>query len=352
MKFRIPDYYQEFQCIAEQCKHSCCIGWEIDIDEDTYEYYELVEGAFGERLRHHMEQNGERCFILEEGDRCPFLNQKNLCDICIELGEESLSEVCTEYPRFTLEYRDVREKCLALSCEEVGRILFQKDRTFHVLEQEIPEEWKEEGLDEAAEDEEPTQECCDYLEKARETCFSIIGNRTRTMEERQGELITYAKGVQKHLNDEKSTCMLMEQSKKAALLRLDVYDRLEILDEEWDNYQKHLREQMTSWSEEDYKLKSMEFKKKREDKTYEEEALLWYFIFRYSLKAVYDGDFYGRILFATVSLAMIRDMDLIRFTENQGSYSLEDRIDIARIYSREVEHSQENLDLILKAIHK
>ena len=28
-----PDYYPEFRCSASACKHNCCIGWEIDIDE-------------------------------------------------------------------------------------------------------------------------------------------------------------------------------------------------------------------------------------------------------------------------------------------------------------------------------
>ena len=32
MKEYIPDYYKDFQCIADKCKDSCCIGWEIMID--------------------------------------------------------------------------------------------------------------------------------------------------------------------------------------------------------------------------------------------------------------------------------------------------------------------------------
>ena len=67
---------------------------------------------------------------MDERGCCPFLNENHLCDICIHLGEEALSEVCTEYPRFMLEYADVREKFLCLSCEEVGRIVFsQKGKT-------------------------------------------------------------------------------------------------------------------------------------------------------------------------------------------------------------------------------
>ena len=39
MKYYLPDYYEEFKCIAQKCKHSCCVGWEIDIDDDTLAYY-------------------------------------------------------------------------------------------------------------------------------------------------------------------------------------------------------------------------------------------------------------------------------------------------------------------------
>ena len=50
MKLYAPDYYTKFACIADKCQHSCCIGWEIDIDEETLSYYNSVSGDFGNRL--------------------------------------------------------------------------------------------------------------------------------------------------------------------------------------------------------------------------------------------------------------------------------------------------------------
>ncbi|MBR4077900.1 MAG: hypothetical protein IKK17_04775, partial [Oscillospiraceae bacterium] len=50
MKLMAPDYYPQFRCIAGACKHSCCIGWEIDIDEDTLETYKSMDGEIGKRL--------------------------------------------------------------------------------------------------------------------------------------------------------------------------------------------------------------------------------------------------------------------------------------------------------------
>ena len=95
MKFRYPKYYEKFQCIAGQCEDTCCAGWEIDIDDVSYDYYMSVEGEFGRRLRQSIREYGEDCedvyekhgFILKENRRCPFLNDNNLCDLYLALGE-------------------------------------------------------------------------------------------------------------------------------------------------------------------------------------------------------------------------------------------------------------------------
>lgn len=75
-----PDYYERFHCIADRCRHNCCVGWEIDVDEDALAAYRTVGGEMGERLRRNIAEDGDAPhFILGEGERCPFLNEKNLC---------------------------------------------------------------------------------------------------------------------------------------------------------------------------------------------------------------------------------------------------------------------------------
>ena len=102
MKLRFPQYYKKFKCIADRCTDNCCIGWEICIDKKTGEFYNSVEGDFGKRLRDNI-QDGS--FVLC-GERCPFLNDKNLCDIIINLGENSLCGICAEHPRYYGWYGD------------------------------------------------------------------------------------------------------------------------------------------------------------------------------------------------------------------------------------------------------
>ena len=39
MIIEYPDYYEKFKCVGGDCKDTCCAGWEIDIDEETFYYY-------------------------------------------------------------------------------------------------------------------------------------------------------------------------------------------------------------------------------------------------------------------------------------------------------------------------
>ena len=50
MKIRMPYYYKDFKCIASKCTDTCCAGWQIIIDEDTYSKYKNVKSDFGKRL--------------------------------------------------------------------------------------------------------------------------------------------------------------------------------------------------------------------------------------------------------------------------------------------------------------
>lgn len=136
MILRYPEYYEKFSCIAGRCEDTCCAGWEIDIDDASYEYYMQVPGKFGERLRssikeYPLEDDGRyemHGFILKEGKRCPFLNSDNLCDMILELGEDAICDVCTNTPRNFLEYGNAREVSISPSCAEAGRLIFPAGR--------------------------------------------------------------------------------------------------------------------------------------------------------------------------------------------------------------------------------
>jgi len=66
-----PDYYKDFCCIADKCKHNCCIGWEIDIDKDTLSVYKDMKGDFGKRLNDNISLADTPHFVLTDDERCP-----------------------------------------------------------------------------------------------------------------------------------------------------------------------------------------------------------------------------------------------------------------------------------------
>ena len=339
MILRVPSYYKDFHCIAGKCKDSCCIGWEIDIDEDTEAYYKTVEGKFGERLRKNMEENS---FALQENGWCPFLNKEKLCDICIELGEEALSEVCTEYPRFTMEYPGVREKVLCLSCEEVGRIVFENREKISWECQQLPEEYDEEDW------EQEEIAFAGKLEEVRERAITILQDRSCSVEERAVACLAYVEQMQQKLS---GACPRREKAGEMTpyqcfMERLAWYDGLEVLDGEWENTKQQLADFFTL---ENYEKCQEEFAKANRQREYEYEHLLVYFICRYFMRAFYDDNLLAKAQFAVAGFLMIRDMDVMRYFLRGKQFSLADRIDTVRIYAKEVEHSEENIDCLGEA---
>lgn len=124
MKLLAPPYYQKFHCVAEACRHNCCIGWEIDIDDKTLAAYEALGGEVGAQICQGIEK-GEAgaCFRLQPNGRCAHLSEQGLCRIITALGEGYLCDICREHPRFYHTVGDVLEVGLGASCEEAARLI-------------------------------------------------------------------------------------------------------------------------------------------------------------------------------------------------------------------------------------
>ena len=62
------------------------------------------------------------------------------------------------------------------------------------------------------------------------------------------------------------------------------------------------------------------------------------------LKAVFDCDVLTKVRFAAVSYVIIRQLDIACWLRNGKEFSLKDRIKNCVLYSKEVEHCQDNID--------
>ena len=133
MKLYAPKYYKKFICIADKCDHSCCIGWEIDIDETTLDKYQKLNNSYASIIKESISWEETPHFKLCGHDRCPHLDENGLCKIILNVGEGYLCDICREHPRF-YNYTDVAEIGLGMSCREAARIILAS-QNYNVMDE-------------------------------------------------------------------------------------------------------------------------------------------------------------------------------------------------------------------------
>ena len=196
MKIRVPEYYKDFACIGGTCIDTCCAGWEVDVDKKSSAYYKSVEGAFGDRLRSMLvDYPMEDRFILQEHGRCPFLNDRNLCDIYSELGEDKLCETCTNFPRHITEFGNTREIGISLSCPVAVELIMKRREpiTFKLSENSEPVSGYN-NIDASL-----------YFKlcQARAIAYSICQNRSMPVKYRAVLLLDFSHAIQKRIRSRK-----------------------------------------------------------------------------------------------------------------------------------------------------
>ena len=334
-----PSYWKEFRCIAAQCGDNCCIGWEIDIDSESGRFYRSVEGRFGERLNREIcNENGEAHFRLH-GERCAFLNHENLCDIILNLGETSLCQICAEHPRFYEWFGDVKEAGLGLCCEAAGRLIFGTGALdqFETVEEEEPPDSR--PFDQAL---------YERLSLARETAYQIVQDRAKSVSDRMLLLLSFGEALQEALERNepvKSSGLALMEHPEADVP--DCYrhllaelQSLEPMDSTWPAKLKQISAQLP-----ELLAVRREFMDSSPRAETDYEHLLVYFLFRYLSKAVFDGDALAKIKLCVLSVLVVQLLDIEKWAQ-AGCLTLEDQIEIAKGYSKEVEYSVENMEVL------
>ena len=60
--------------------------------------------------------------------------------------------------------------------------------------------------------------------------------------------------------------------------------------------------------------------------------------------------FNDKVKFSIIAVLCIRDLDVIRSRKSGGRFGVEEQIDIARIFSKQVEHSEENVENLMEML--
>lgn len=323
MKYVFEDHYPLFKCTASKCPDTCCKGWEIIIDPDSFDKYKSLKSEFGKSIIKNIEIDGDSdAVFIQKNGRCPFLNENNLCDIIINESEIALCEVCRQHPRFIEEYGGITEISLSLSCPAVIDILKNKSSLtcFNVKEN----------------DEEPEYIIDDPLLPAlfglREKLFHII--EQNSLENSLSLIYSLALKFQNLIDaDDYSNA----ESLTPEVCRIKEYDyhkvlsSLEILTDEWREVLNSEENEPGNIDENDILLKN----------------ILIYFVYRYIPKAINDGDIISKAEFIIFSLNSI-----IRYAKrNKSSLTQKEKIAYtARLYSKEIEHDPDNIETIINMI--
>lgn len=309
-----PKYYDKFHCLAGDCPDSCCQEWTVVVDEASASCYQTLDGPLGQELRAAMaEDDGDIILTLRPDGRCPMWREDGLCRIQAQLGKDALCETCHQFPRLRHDYGDFVELGLELSCPEAARLIL--DSHGQTITQTVP------GGD-------PPQydlQTMAILKQSRQHALALLQDTTFSVPELLAVLLLYSYAVQEQMDGGVAATFQPQQDLAAAHSLplaptgdiLSFCKKLNVLTPHWQ--ERLTQPQHSDWSE-PYR------------------GLIRYFIQRYWLQAVSDGDLVSRVKLVLFSCLVIKSLggDLCR---------------TAQLYSKEIENDADNIDAILDATY-
>ncbi len=400
MIYTYPDYYKKFSCIADKCPDTCCGKWQIVIDDDSLERYQEYDGDYRPEL-HRKVNWKEGVFRHGRSGKCAFLRDDMLCDLYIHMGKESLCTTCREYPRHTEEFENVREVSLSLSCPEVARILMNiTDKVTFVTEEDDEDEMFDDF----------DYFLYSNLEDIREAILNVIQDRSVDIRSRIERVIQIGASAQRHYDegdlvmwdeceeqDKPEICRKLEFDPEHSNTEINneiflddeyvllqrqfgfLLDELELLYDDWEDVlvESHKllfgdgvetfaenRRRFESWWRDNCEVTGCH--PGQESDTAESvvtednviadglhmtmdiflEQIIVYFISIYLLGAVYDDNISGKVNACVGHAVELYMLLMARWLRNGETLSADDLIELSYRYSREIEHSDENLEQV------
>ena len=323
MRIVVPEYFLDFKCIADKCKDSCCIGWEIDVDDEAKAKYESLDTELGREI---VEKTQHGYFPLQKNGRCAFLDEKGLCRIISAVGDGYLCDICREHPRYYGVGNGIIEGGLGLGCEEAARIILASGGNVKFKEVEhTPKYFSEDDY-------------ASFTDKVRERIYEKTGELGACeLVLYLSELATVVDGLAfdvcagneiTEIPEIDATQISMDEveSKLSEFIRM-LYE-CEALDDEWTQ---------ALYKIEDLRLEDI-LKREREVK-----SLIFYFTHRYVRESTEDMSAGQRILFSLFSSLFIIALSSVINDE-------EKTVRAAVMFSKSIEYSTDNVDMILDAL--
>ena len=199
---------------------------------------------------------------------------------------------------------------------------------------------------------------CDQMLEERKAIFSILQNRKKNIGARLKRLLLQLPYADEMLlltvpilewDDPESIPKLDYKAKpsantlkSSALFLIRFFGGMESLDETWPSMMKELEQNIDKLVDTDKTNAFLKFMK-GENRLYEYEHIAVYMIYRYYPEILLDGQAEAKILFAAASICLLFLMDLQCFQKNTA-YTQQDRIELVRRFSKEIEYCPENME--------
>lgn len=323
IKVFVPTYFDKFKCIAGKCPDTCCAGWEADLDDETVAKYKTLGGELRKKIENHLvtDDDGFAMFSLCQNGRCPFLNECGLCDIQAIHGEEFLSRTCTLFPRFYDNFGKIREMGLGFGCPEAARIILSDSEVFSL-------KFYNECTDNS---EDIDENFLVELIELRTKFFTILDDESIDFKTKIKIILDCARKFQLELDEEFFNDEIQFGNFDDCL---SVLKEMEYIDPERKKFVFQLKDKKIS----ENTLKSY---------TGDFEKLMKYYLFRYMLKAVYDYDMLTKIKYGVFAYIIISRIYAYFDYPDFGT-----RVKIMYSYSKEVEYSDTNMQLLDDVLFK
>jgi len=125
----IPEYMKQFSCIGAECEDTCCNGWTINIDKNTYKKYrklspQKIKTDIEKSIKRNKNNSSEGYYaeFVKSHRGCPLQSEEGWCRVHSELGESYLSNTCSIFPRMYNNFDGTIEMGGSLACPEITRL--------------------------------------------------------------------------------------------------------------------------------------------------------------------------------------------------------------------------------------
>jgi lysine-N-methylase len=236
------------------------------------------------------------------------LRSDGLCDLICALGEEALCQICADHPRYRSFFTDRTEIGLGLCCEAAALLVLGWEKPTSLL-----------TLEDDGENEEPDEEEA-WLLALRAELISLLQQRETPLQRRLARMA-------------------------------ELYPLPEWTDEQWRSLLRGLERLDPAWD--DVLDRASLHEQPAHDPALDTamEQLGVYLLYRHLPGALEDGDAEGRVKLALLGVRLISGL-CAAHQRQWGRCTLEDCAEYARMFSAEIEYSEDNIAALLEALEE